>query len=107
MELEEFRKKAKEIRDKAEIDVKNLGKQFAFNHATAKLGDIVTAKHGSNMSLIVDDIKFTMRKHLAHDESPECVYFGYVLTKAGRIRRDRERGRVYESDLKQENKDDT
>ena len=99
MNLEEFRKKAKEIRDKAEREVKSLGKQLAFSNASAKIGDTVTAKHGNNMSIIVDDIKFSMRNFMAREETPECVYFGFVLTKAGKLRKDGERGRIYESDL--------
>jgi hypothetical protein len=99
MNLDEFRKKAKEIRDEAEREVKKLGKDLAFNNASAKIGDIVTAKYGNKVSIIVDDIKFTMKSYLAREESPECVYFGYVLTKAGKPRKDGERGRIYESDL--------
>ena len=95
MNLEEFRKQAKEIRADAERQVKKLGKELAFANASAKIGDTVTSKQ----TIIVDDIKFSMKSYMQTGESPECVYFGFVLTKAGRPRKDGERGMIYESDL--------
>jgi len=99
MELNDFRLKAQEIRSLAEKEVRKLGKEFAFSKASAKIGDTVTCKFSVKQSLIVDDIKFSMRNYLAKDEKPECVYFGLVLTKTGKLRKDGLRSRIYESDL--------
>ena len=98
MELNDFRLKAQEIRSLAEKEVRKLGKEFAFSKATAKHGDVIKCKYG-NRVIIVDDIKFSMRNYMATEETPECVYFGFVLTKAGKPRKDGERSRIYESDI--------
>lgn len=98
MNLEEFRSKAKEIRDNAEKDVRQLGKELAFSNATAKAGDLIKSKHGQK-AIIVDDIKFSMTNYMVREETPECVYFGFVLTKSGRPRKDNERTMIYESEI--------
>ena len=99
MKIEEFKAKAEGIREAAELEIKALGKVCAFANSTVKAGDIVRSKHGLKETILVDQVKYVMRDFFERSENPQCIYFGYVLTKKGVPRKDKTRSRICESDL--------
>lgn len=99
MNLTEYRERAKAIRRDAELEVKKLARDYAFSNSSVKVGDVIKSKLRHNQTILVDKINFTLKTFMAHEESPECVYVGRVLTKKGEPRKDGEIGRIYHSDL--------
>lgn len=99
MDLQEYRLQAKTIRDKAEAEVKQLAREFAFANSTVQIGDKITSRLGHGETIIVEEIKYSIKPFLSKDESPECVYRGVLLTKKGQPRKDGQRSNIFQSDM--------
>lgn len=90
MTLNEYEKELKKLNEKHDNELKELAIKFALSNNNVSIGDIVTDHIGS---IKVDIIRF----HLA--ETPSCVYCGIQHTKTGKPFKNKERRRVYQTNL--------
>lgn len=71
----------------------SLCREYAFSNNSVKIGDKVTSP---TAAIIVDEIKYVPY----HNTSlPYCTYWGKLLTKAGKLRKDGKRGRITQVEM--------
>jgi hypothetical protein len=95
MTEEEYLNKMKEIDNEKALFLDEIQKKrdrirlkYALQNKQHSYGDVV--KDSSGFSFIVDKIKWGMS--FLVDETPRCLYEGFVLKKDGTYRKDKKRG---------------
>lgn len=95
MDKEEYKDKRRIINHERDKKLSEIAREYALSNNTVSNGDIVTCCN--DLKIIVDRIQHTKGTDAC---LPECAYSGFVLTKAGKPRKDKMRSKVYQNDLK-------
>ena len=85
MEASEFQESFTRLLEEFEFNKRVLSRDYAFSNNTIKVGDIIKSARGS---ILVDEVKFTVS---VRGELPYCSYWGWLLTKEGKLRKDGKR----------------
>jgi hypothetical protein len=75
----------------------SLAREYAFSGNTVKAGDVIASVNGEIIKVNV--IKFTRGGSVFGSTLPECVYFGDVLTKQLKARKDSKRSQMFKSSV--------
>lgn len=94
MKKEEYQERLKDIETEYRHKKHDLAKKFAFSNTDVVEGDIVKDNSGA---IIVDQIKFTIGH--TREKLPECIFYGYELTKKMKPRKDNSRGFVCQCNI--------
>lgn len=98
MNEQEYLDKVADVNKRAEFEKRELKIKFAFSHQEYNVGDII---NNGSLSIIIDRVQAGI--NFASD-LPECVYGGFVLKKDLKPRKDKERGTIYQGDVKRSGK---
>jgi len=93
MEASEFQESFTRLLKEFEFNKRVLSRDYAFSNNTIKVGDIIKSAQGS---ILVDEVKFTVS---VRGELPYCSYWGRLLTKEGKLRKDGKRRRITQMEM--------
>lgn len=93
MEASEFQESFTRLLEEFEFNKRVLSRDYAFSNNTIKVGDIIKSARGS---ILVDEVKFTVS---VRGELPYCSYWGRLLTKEGKLRKDGKRCRITQMEM--------
>ena len=93
MEASEFQESFTRLLKEFEFNKRVLSRDYAFSNNTIKVGDIIKSAQGS---ILVDEVKFTVS---VRGELPYCSYWGRLLTKEGKLRKDGKRCRITQMEM--------
>lgn len=94
MKETEFKHKLKEIRESHVREIKLLEREFAFSNQSHNIND--TISNDRETTIVIDTVKYGTK---FGGKFPECAYQGYVLTKKGKPRKDKQRDTIFQSEI--------
>lgn len=94
MDIEEYKKQIKAIKDEASTKKKSLDVAYAMFHNSITLGDVIE-DHIGHIKVEKISVEIPL-----YQSVPACVYFGVEVTKAGVPYKKGTKRWVYQSNLK-------
>lgn len=94
MKEAEFKSKLSELKESYVRNVKSLEREFAFSNQSHNINEKISNNIGT--VIVVDTVKYGTK---FGGKFPECAYQGYVLTKEGNPRKDKQRDTIFQSEI--------
>lgn len=94
MNEKEYKSKLNDLEEEHARKIQFLKRDFALSNQSMQIGDKIT--NNTPETIIIDKVKYGTR---FMGKLPECVYQGYVLTKAGKPRKDKQRAMIFQSEI--------
>ena len=91
MNIEQYKFNLKLINDGAESKRKHLNCIFAISNKTLEVGDFAEDRNGH---ILIEKIRVGKR---FNSDIPECIYYGPMLTKEMKPRKDKVKRDVYQT----------
>ena len=95
MDAQEFESQYRKLVEDFEMAKSSLCREYAFSNNPVKIGDKVMSRSDT---IIVDEVKFVPLRD-GGLPLPYCSYWGRLLTKEGKLRKDGKRCRITQMEM--------